>query len=65
MRTCGRCLQPIKRGEGYIEVVGIRVHLSCVREADEKVRRDRQSEPDGPVADSSDGYKVPNEMEEK
>lgn len=26
---------------------------------------ERESEPDGPVADSVDGYKVPNEMEEK
>jgi hypothetical protein len=32
-----------------------------VREVNER----RGSEPDGPVADSVDGYKVPNEMEEK
>ena len=36
-----------------------------LREVNARRGHDRQSEPDGPVADSSDGYKIPDEMEEK
>jgi hypothetical protein len=38
-RLCGRCGNPV--GREYIEVMGIRVHLSCLHEAAEKTREEK------------------------
>jgi hypothetical protein len=38
-RICGRCGKPVKRGQGYIEAVGIRIHLTCLHEAEEEKRK--------------------------
>ncbi len=40
-RICGRCLKPIKRGEDYLEAVGIRFHMSCVKNAADKAREEK------------------------
>ena len=38
-RLCGRCGQPIKRGQDWMEGVGIRFHMDCVRKASEAKRQ--------------------------
>ena len=37
-RVCARCGKPIKRGEEWMEAVGIRIHMSCIRKAAKEKR---------------------------
>ena len=46
-RICASCGKPIKRGEEWMEAVGIRIHMSCVREAVQKAAQKRRAKAGG------------------
>jgi hypothetical protein len=48
VRYCGRCGEPIKRGEDYMEAVGIRFHWKCLKavaDARKEERLAKEQEP--------------------